>query len=212
MIGMSFFSPAETVIPFGKNQAALAAGEKARFIAAVLQVKANGGYDHYVRQHRDLFNEGIQLISIFLPWHREFLRRFEQDLQAIDPTVNLSYRDWTVDRSSGAPIRCCASRFGDLLSARDFPRDSAVVAVAYDAPCRPGHRSDHRAAVPSPGDRSFHDHRPVTFQLPMFLRRPAGRAIPASNSRRRQGTPPYRQRPPPTWRPCPWCRGRRTRF
>jgi tyrosinase len=87
-----------------KNQATLTADEKARFIAAVLQLKANGTYDRYVRQHRDLFNEGIHRTSIFLPWHREFLRRLEQDLQAIDPTVNLPYWDWTVDRSTGAPM------------------------------------------------------------------------------------------------------------
>lgn len=82
-----------------KNQSTLTADEKSRFINAVLQLKANGVYDRYVRQHRDLFNAGIHNSAMFLPWHREFLRRLELDLQAVDPTVNLPYWDWTVDRA-----------------------------------------------------------------------------------------------------------------
>jgi len=82
-----------------KNQSTLTANEKSRFVNAVLQLKANGVYDRYVQQHRDLFNAGIHQSALFLPWHREFLRRLESDLQAIDPSVNLPYWDWTVDRA-----------------------------------------------------------------------------------------------------------------
>lgn len=81
-----------------KNQSTLTADEKSRFVSAVLQLKANGGYDRYVQQHRDLFNAGIHRSVLFLPWHREFLRRLELDLQAIDSSVNLPYWDWTEDR------------------------------------------------------------------------------------------------------------------
>jgi tyrosinase len=82
-----------------KNQSTLTTDEKSRFINAVLQLKSNGVYDRYVRQHRDLFNAGIHNSALFLPWHREFLRRLEIDLQAIDPSVSLPYWDWTVDRA-----------------------------------------------------------------------------------------------------------------
>jgi tyrosinase len=87
-----------------KNASTLTADEKARFIAAVLQVKANGRYDQYVLQHRDLFEIGIHNNPIFLPWHREFLHQLELDLQSVDPTVSIPYWDWTVDRSIGPPI------------------------------------------------------------------------------------------------------------
>ena len=104
-----------------KNQSALTADEKSRFINAVLQLKANGVYDRYVRQHRDLFNSGIHNSAMFLPWHREFLRRLELDLQAIDPTVNLPFWDWTVDRA------LTSSFWGnDFMGGNGVPSGSAV--------------------------------------------------------------------------------------
>jgi tyrosinase len=87
-----------------KNASTLSAAEKASFIAAVRQVKANGRYDQYAVQHRDLFEVGIHRNAIFLPWHREFLLQFELDLQRVDPTVSIPYWDWTTDRSVGPPI------------------------------------------------------------------------------------------------------------
>jgi hypothetical protein len=37
----------------------------------------------------------------FFPWHREFLRRFEQDLRTVsgDPAICLPYWDWSVDKT-----------------------------------------------------------------------------------------------------------------
>ena len=82
-----------------KNQATLTAQEKARFVAAVLALKANGTYDEYVTDHRD-HSHGAHRGPAFLPWHREFLRRFELDLQDIDSGVTLPYWDWSVDNSA----------------------------------------------------------------------------------------------------------------
>jgi outer membrane lipoprotein-sorting protein len=91
-----------------KNQASLTPAERAAFVAAVKALKANGQYDVFVQQHRTAFmsspNDPAHNGPGFLPWHREYLRRFERALQAIDPSVSIPYWDWTVDRSTtGAP-------------------------------------------------------------------------------------------------------------
>ncbi|MEQ1636566.1 MAG: tyrosinase family protein [Methylococcales bacterium] len=109
-----------------KNQSTLTADEKSRFINAVLQLKTNGVYDRYVRQHRDLFNAGIHHSALFLPWHREFLRRLELDLQAVDPLVTLPYWDWTVDRT------VTASLWGnDFMGGNGVPAGDAVQTGAF---------------------------------------------------------------------------------
>ena len=86
-----------------KNQVSLSADEKSRFIAAVLALKASGKYDQYVRVHRDA-GHAAHRGPAFLPWHREFLRRFELDLRSIDPSVTLPYWDWSVDNSPSSSI------------------------------------------------------------------------------------------------------------
>ena len=39
----------------------------------------------------------IHYTLAFLPWHREFINRYEILLQQYDPTVKLLYWDWTTD-------------------------------------------------------------------------------------------------------------------
>ena len=65
-----------------KNQATLSAQEKSRFVAAMLGLKANGTYDQYVQTHMNAM-AAAHRGPAFLPWHREYLRRLELDLQAI---------------------------------------------------------------------------------------------------------------------------------
>ena len=86
-----------------KNQATLTPQEKSRFVAAVLALKRNGKYDPYVQDHRNAMADAHRGPAFF-PWHREFLRRFELDLQAIDSSVTLPYWDWTVDNSPTSSI------------------------------------------------------------------------------------------------------------
>jgi tyrosinase len=40
----------------------------------------------------------------FLPWHRQFLLLFEEQLRSVDPTVSLPYWDWTVDSGTDSYV------------------------------------------------------------------------------------------------------------
>lgn len=89
-----------------KSVQALDADDRKRFVDAMLQLKANGRYDQYVELHRAQINGNgpAHRGPAFLPWHREYLARFEQELQAIDAGVTLPYWDWTTERTTGAPL------------------------------------------------------------------------------------------------------------
>lgn len=78
-----------------KNLARLTVAERQAFTNAINQLRANGGYDTYVTQHQGAMGHGHGGPAFF-PWHREYLLRFERDLQAIDPNVSIPYWDWTV--------------------------------------------------------------------------------------------------------------------
>jgi tyrosinase len=122
-----------------KNQSTLTTTEKSRYVAAVLALKASGTYDTYVQQHMN-FMASAHRASAFLPWHREFLRRFELDLRAIDASVTLPYWDWTVDNGATATL------WGnDFMGPNGRPSDGQVMTgpfaysggawtLAYDGP------------------------------------------------------------------------------
>lgn len=93
-----------------KDVKTLSPTEKRDFIDAVkgLKSKYNGNsisrYDQYVEWHAKAMGkmvDGVRNLAhsgpIFLPWHREFIRRFELDLQTIVPEVSLPYWNWVED-------------------------------------------------------------------------------------------------------------------
>jgi tyrosinase len=84
-----------------KNLTRLTVAERQAFTNAVNQLRANGRYNAYVQQHQGAGTHGHQGPAFF-PWHREYLLRFEQDLQAIDPNVSVPYWDWTSDNLNTA--------------------------------------------------------------------------------------------------------------
>jgi Mg-chelatase subunit ChlD len=97
-----------------KNFRDLTDEERRRFVRAVKTLKRDGVYDEFVRTHhltafevdgtRNPVNWGHGGPA-FLPWHREYLRRFELALQRVDSAVTLPYWDWTEDPVSGAAAR-----------------------------------------------------------------------------------------------------------
>ena len=107
--------------------------EKDRFVQALHFVKANGVVAQFAADHDAHFSHGAHFSSHFLPWHREFIRRFEVALRAYHPAVSLPYWNSTADTSTSSP-----------LWANDFlgPFDSAWGL----------NRSLGGATLPTPGD------------------------------------------------------------
>ncbi len=87
-----------------KDHRDMSSEEKKTFIDAVLELKQGGNprtgrnYNSYVHWHHQAMRFAHQGPS-FLPWHREFLRLFEADLQDVsnDPSLTLPYWNWVED-------------------------------------------------------------------------------------------------------------------
>ncbi|HWV35973.1 MAG TPA: tyrosinase family protein [Thermomicrobiales bacterium] len=101
-------SPVSGELAVRRNAKSLSAAEKKAFTDAVLAIKAAPSpwdadysiYDQFVVWHRDAFACDLMAAHMgpaFFPWHRMFLKLFEEQLQAIDPSVTVPYWDWTVD-------------------------------------------------------------------------------------------------------------------
>jgi tyrosinase len=119
-------------MPVRKNVTSLTAQEKADFVAAIKRCKAAGLYDQFVVEHSQSMmtpsppnvSPNVRNVAhrgpAFCPWHREFLRRFEQAIG-----VPLPYWDWAADQDSGDPQH--AAVWGnDLMGGNGVPPDDHV--------------------------------------------------------------------------------------
>jgi hypothetical protein len=87
-----------------KNYRKLTDVERDRFVQALFHVKSTGLVDQFANMHATHFFHNIHRSSHFLPWHREFLLRFERALQEFHPDITIPYWDSSVDRSSSDPL------------------------------------------------------------------------------------------------------------
>lgn len=90
------------------NLAGLDDQERIRITEALNQLRTNGRIDHYDTIHAAAWF-AAHMGPAFMPWHREYLRRFEHDLQNAvnDDTLGLPYWDWTstnLDRNGDSLI------------------------------------------------------------------------------------------------------------
>ena len=90
-----------------KNGATASATEMADYVTAIQTIDTAGfqfpdGSTYFDKQdlvHFNLFNSGIHNSLRFLPWHREFVNRYEALLREVKPALTLLYWDWTTDPS-----------------------------------------------------------------------------------------------------------------
>ena len=150
-----------------KNQSTLSPAEKAAFANAVLALKAAlsiagtaSRYDDFVQEHIDSMTGGNAWAHrgpAFLPWHREYLRRYELALQEHDPNVTLPYWDWTVDNTSTSSIWNADFMGGDGTGADDEVETGGFAHAAgnWDITLGPGPAYLQRAFGQWPGAGSL---------------------------------------------------------
>lgn len=136
-----------------KNAATLTDDEWTRFMSAMVTLKhsfAPGSnvsvYDQFVALHGAVWNrrlaggganigDGAHSRPAFLPWHREYIRRFENALQAVDPQVTLPYWNWGLGDLSQTTSLFQDARIGPMGSggASGFEIATGYLAAAPNA-------------------------------------------------------------------------------
>uniref|UniRef100_A0A0N4V1I5 Tyrosinase_Cu-bd domain-containing protein n=1 Tax=Enterobius vermicularis TaxID=51028 RepID=A0A0N4V1I5_ENTVE len=81
-----------------KEYRRLTEDERMRFHNAVEEIRRSGEYDKIAQWHADPEKcGGAHSGPAFLPWHREYLKRFEFALRIVDPDVAIPYWDSTLE-------------------------------------------------------------------------------------------------------------------
>ena len=86
-----------------KNANKMKANEKKRFKDIVKKLIDNGTYGKFVSFHADMSHMmhgsmGMVGRQRFLPWHRMYLLKLEQEMQSVDPLSFIPYWDWTTSK------------------------------------------------------------------------------------------------------------------
>lgn len=90
-----------------KSAFALTAAEQNRYVTLINQLNSGAAptrYAQLVADHRDMrhrMHGGMGMVGKmrFLSWHRDFLLKLEQAMQAIDPAAFIPYWRWSRNRS-----------------------------------------------------------------------------------------------------------------
>src|SRR5713226_7529113 len=90
-------------MPTRKRASAMAVPDQQRFKNVINQLNLSGFYGPFVAHHADMMHRmhgsmGPVGRQRFLPWHRLYLLKLEQAMQAIDPAAFIPYWRWTKDR------------------------------------------------------------------------------------------------------------------
>ncbi len=106
-------APAAVAVPQRKDQAALSAEERGRFLDGLNLLNQRGIFGQLVSIHSDMSHTMHNMgpsdptsplgQQRFLPWHRVFLSQLEQQLQGFYPDVTIPYWDWSKPDEQGIP-------------------------------------------------------------------------------------------------------------
>lgn len=86
-----------------KNFRDLTNDERQRYVDALADLKTRGVIDQFASEHSNFFGNAHGQSSFF-PWHREFQRRFEDELRSYDPRITIPYWEWSVDNTPGSSL------------------------------------------------------------------------------------------------------------
>jgi hypothetical protein len=94
-----------------KNFVQLNVGERALLAEALNSLYADGIIESFADEHADNWYR-IHYGPAFLPWHRHFLYRMEEELRRIDTRLRLPFWDWTRADSRNLELEPWKSFFG----------------------------------------------------------------------------------------------------
>lgn len=122
-----------------KNAANLNLVERRLYIDVINRLIANGAYGRFVSFHVDMSHNmhgsmGPVGRQRFLPWHRLYLRKLEQEMEAIDARCIIPYWRWSVNRAvpgwmAGFRPTVRVPNFG-LVTVRRTPAQPALLPTA----------------------------------------------------------------------------------
>lgn len=107
-----------------KRASKMTKAQKKRYRDAVTKLIANGTYGQLVSHHADMMHNmhgsmGPVGRNRFLPWHRVYLVKMEQAMQAVEPRAFIPYWDWTTLR--GVP-----AWLGDFMPTVNVPGQGTI--------------------------------------------------------------------------------------
>lgn len=138
-----------------KDANTLNAAERAEFVAAVRELKAEGIYDQFVLRHANAVMFAIHRAPAFLPWHRRFIFDLELELQRISGNSNLGIPYWNWP-SGGANASMWNDDFlggdgdaGGVVRAGPFRAGQWTVINASGLPAGPLMRAFGQSGLPT---------------------------------------------------------------
>uniref|UniRef100_A0A914DJI4 Tyrosinase copper-binding domain-containing protein n=1 Tax=Acrobeloides nanus TaxID=290746 RepID=A0A914DJI4_9BILA len=143
-----------------KEYRMLSDDERIRYHNAVNQLKNSRMYELFAYWHYHYAQEGgAHQGPAFALWHREYIKRYEIALKAVDPTVSLPYWDSVLDENLDDPLDSVL--WSDELMGRTYMDKD--IGYVYTGPFGDWTTLSvyNRDPVPNRTDPEFHEYRKV---------------------------------------------------